>query len=250
MKLFVLPFILLFFAGNSFSANDEKLLLSDLKYRTYFGKCPSSVAGKLTLTLMKEFERTNSLKTVKEMIVKNKLEEKYFLSSYSINYDPIQKKLKFFLECPKALMKVQIYKDNGDEFYTAVLVDTGKLVDPTYEVLLRSEKKLKKKLPNLALPVDALDSDAHLKITKLVASLDEDISDRISEVIVNENSELTIIMSFRNRPITAFLGKDYWGEKVGKLSKVVEYMKKKKKVPSIINLTNSKKVVVKFSDKI
>ena len=47
-------------------------------------------------------------------------------------------------------MKVQIYKDNGDEYYTAILVDNGKLVDPTYEVLLRTEKKLKKKLPSMA----------------------------------------------------------------------------------------------------
>lgn len=236
--------------NEAFSTNDEKLLLSDLKYRTYFGKCPSSVGGKLTLTLMKEFERTNSLKSVKDLIVKNKLEEKYFLSSYKINFDPIEKKLKFYLECPKAIMKVQIYKDNGDEYYTAILVDSGKLVDPTYEILLRTEKKLKKKLPSLALPVSALDNDAHLKITELVANLSDSVSDRISEVIVNENSELTIIMSFRNRPTTAFLGKDYWSEKVGKLSKVIDYMKKRKSVPSIINLTNSKKVVVKFSDKI
>ena len=38
------------------------------------------------------------------------------------------------------------FEDNGDEFYTAILVDNGKLFDPTYEVLLRSEKKLKKPL--------------------------------------------------------------------------------------------------------
>lgn len=250
MKLiFVILFGTLSIA-NLFAASEEKLLLSDLKYRTYFGKCPSSVAGKLTLTLMKEFEKTNSLKSVKKLIVKDKLEDKYFLSNYKIDFDPLERKLKFYLDCPKALMKVQIYKDNGDEYYTAILVDSGKLVDPTYEILLRTEKKLKKKLPSLALPVTALDNQAHLKITELVSNLDETISDRISEVIVNENSELTIIMSFRNRPTTAFLGKEYWGEKVKKLAKVIDYMKKKKSVPTIINLTNSKKIVVKFSDKI
>lgn len=246
----ILSLLIITFSTSVFAAKEEKLLLSDLKYRTFFGKCPSSVAGKLTLTLMKEFEKTNSLKSIKELIVKDKLEDKYFLSSYKIDYDPLRRKLKFDLDCPKALMKVQIYKNNGDEYYTAILVDTGKLVDPTYEVLLRTEKKLKRKLPSLALPVKALDNNAHLKITELVADLDEGISDRISEVIVNENNELTIIMSYKNRPTTAFLGKDYWGEKVRKLSKVVDYMKKKKSVPTIINLTNSKKIVVKFSDKI
>ena len=249
MKLFVALFILSFMF-NSFAAKEEKLLLSDLKYKTYFGKCPSSVAGKLTLELMREFEKSGSLKTVKDLIVKKKLDEKYFLSNYKIKYDPIEKKLRFDLDCPKALMKVQIYKDNGDEHYTAILVDSGKLVDPTYEVLLRTEKKLKKKLPSLALPVSALDSDAHLKITELVTELGDKISSRISEVIVNEKGELTMILSLRGRPTTAFLGNDYWSEKIGKLSKVIDYMKEKKSIPTIINLTNSKKIVVKFSDKI
>lgn len=249
MKLFV-TLIILSFTFNSFAAKEEKLLLSDLKYKTYFGKCPSSVAGKLTLELMREFENSGSLKTVKDLIVKKKLDEKYFLSNYKIKYDPIEKKLRFDLDCPKALMKVQIYKDNGDEHYTAILVDNGKLVDPTYEVLLRTEKKLKKKLPSLALPVSALDSDAHLKITELVAELGDKISSRISEVIVNEKDELTMILSFGGRPTTAFLGDDYWSEKIGKLSKVIDYMKEKKSIPTIINLTNSKKIVVKFTDKI
>lgn len=246
----LLAFYLFIFSINIFSATDEKLLLSDLKYKTYFGKCPSSVAGKLTLELMREFEKSGSLKSVKDLIVKDKLEEKFFLSSYEIKFDPIEKKLRFDLDCPKALMKVQIYKENGDEHYTAILVDSGKLVDPTYEVLLRTENKLKRKLPNLAIPVSALDSDAHLKITELVADLGDNISKKISEVIINEKGELTMILSFKNRPTTAFLGGEYWSEKVAKLGKVIEYMKKKKSIPTIINLTNSKKVVVKFSDKI
>ena len=59
-----------------------------------------------------------------------------------------------------------------------------------------------------------------------------------------------MILSFGGRPTTAFLGDDYWSEKIGKLSKVIDYMKEKKSIPTIINLTNSKKIVVKFTDKI
>ena len=249
MKFILIIFSFLFVL-NSFASNEERLLLSDLKYKTYFGQCPSSVAGKLTIELMREFEKSGALKSVKEMIVKNKLDEKYFLSHYQIKFDPIERKLKFEFNCPKALMKVQIYKDNGDEHYTAVLVDTGKLVDPTYEILLRTEKKLKRKLASLALPVSSLDSDIHLKITELIADLGDKISSRISEVIINEKNELTMILSFNTRPVTAFLGNDFWSEKIGKLTKVIDYMKEKKSIPAIINLTNSKKVVVKFSDKI
>ncbi len=225
-------------------------LVDKLKYKTYFNKCPSKIGGKLTLLLMKEFEKNNSLKDVKELIVSEKLDEKYFLSDYKISYDPLLNKLKFNFECPEALMKVQIYKSNGDEYYTAILVDSGKLVDPTYEVLLRGEKKLSKKLPELALPVSALDKNIHDKVTSLVANMTPDFRKKISEVIVNESNELTIILSVNRRASSVFLGKDYWSEKVGKLVKVVTYMKKKKSIPAIINLTNSKKIVVKFSDTI
>ena len=240
---FVLPLDLL-------GAPRNRDLIDKLKYKTFFNKCPSKIGGKLTLLLMKEFEKNNSLKDVKSKIVNEKLDEKYFLSSYRINFDPIQNKLKFNFECPEALMKVQIYKSNGDEYYTAILVDDGKLVDPTYEVLLRAEKKLKSKLPELALPVTALDSGAHSEITELVASLTPDFRKKISEIIINENKELTIILSINKRASSVFLGKEYWSEKVQKLVKVVTYMKKKKSIPAIINLTNSKKVVVKFSDTI
>jgi hypothetical protein len=145
-------------------------------------------------------------------------------------------------------MKVQIYKKNGDEFYTAILVENGDLVDPTYEVLLRGEKKLKGKLPELAIPVTVLDSKGHLEITKLVAKMAPDFRKKISEVIINDNKELTIILSINKRAASVFMGKDYWSEKVGKLVKVITYLKKKKTIPAIINLTNSKKIVVKFSD--
>jgi hypothetical protein len=252
MRNIIISFTLfsLLFLGEVFSASKHTKLIDKLKYKTFFNKCPSKIGGKLTLTLIREFEKNNSLKDVKSLIVNDKLDEKYFLSNYKINYDPLQNKLNFNFECPEALMKVQIYKTNGDEYYTAILVDSGKLVDPTYEVLLRGEKKLEKKLPELALPVSALDDDIHRRVTELVASLTPDFRKNISEIIISENKELTMILSIRRRPSSVFLGKDYWSEKVGKLVKVVAYMRKKKSVPSIINLTNSKKIVVKFSDTI
>jgi len=241
---------ILLFSINTLAKAPNPLFVNKVKYKTYFGKCPSKVGGKLTLKLVKEFEKNHSLKDVKELIINKALDERYFLSDYNISFDPLKKVLKLKFDCPKAMMKVQIYKTNGDELYTAVLVDSGKLFDPTYEVLLRSEKKIKGKLPHLALPVTALDSKVHLSVTELVLSLDPDFRKKISEVIVNENNELTVILSVNNRPSSAFLGKDYWTEKVGKLVKVIDYLKKKKSVPAVINLTNAKKIVVKFSDTI
>jgi hypothetical protein len=45
------------------------------------------------------------------------------------------------------------------------------------------------------------------------------------------------------------MGVDEWNLKMTKLEKIVNYMELQKKIPAIINLTNSKKVVVKFNDK-
>jgi hypothetical protein len=44
------------------------------------------------------------------------------------------------------------------------------------------------------------------------------------------------------------LGGDLWEEKILKLQKLLIYMEAKKKVPSVINLMNVKKVVVKFPE--
>ncbi len=225
-------------------------LLKDIQYKTYFGSCPSKVAGKLTLTLMRKFEETNSLMAVKSLIVEKKLDEKHFLSSYKISYDPAVKLIRFNFDCPKPVMKAQIYKENGEEFYTAILVDSGEFVDPTYEVLLRSEKKLTRKLPNLAFPVGLIDTEIQKQMTHLALTFDHAFKDKLSEIILDEDKKLTMIFSINRRPSSAFLGTDFWNQKVEKLAKVVEYMKKKNTIPAVINLTNSKKIVVKFSDTI
>ena len=238
---------ILFITTSLFAAQTRK---KKVQYKTFFGSCPSRVAGKLTLDLVDEFEKNRSLLELKEKIVNDKLDEKHFLSSYSINYHPVENLLKFKFDCPRPLLKAQIYKKNGDEFYTAVLVDNGKFVDPTYEVLLRSEKKLNHQLPHLAYPVSLIDSGVEGEIKDLVSRFNKEYKGKISEIIVDENEKLTLIFSINRRPTSAFLGKDYWSEKVGKLIKIIDYMKEKKSIPAVINLTNSKKVVVKFSDTI
>lgn len=231
-----------------FAVTPESVLRKDYQYKTYFGSCPSKVAGKLTLTLMKRFEETGSLMDVKSLIIENKLDEKHFLSEYKISFDPATKLIRFNFDCPKPVMKAQIYKENGEEFYTAILVENGEFVDPTYEVLLRAEKKLTKKLPNLAFPVKLIDTDIQKEMTHLALTFDNAFKNKLSEIIIDDDKKLTMIFSINRRPSSAFLGNDYWSEKVEKLAKVIDYMKKKNTVPAVINLTNSKKIVVKFSD--
>ncbi len=245
-------FFLLLIPSLSFATKADFKSLSKenkYKYRTSFGTCPSRTAGSFAFQLMKIFEEEKSLKKLKERITKEKLDSKHYVSSYKVNFNPLKNSLFLSFECPKPLMKVQLYKENGLESYEAILVDTGELIDPTYEVLLRSEKKLKKTLPFLALPIQKMDKGVQLSLTSLIKNMDPIISRSVSEMILSEEKNLTIILSLRNTPSSVFLGKDNWTEKVKKMERVVKYLDKKRKIPAIINLTNSKKVVVKFSDK-
>ncbi len=223
--------------------------LKKTSYKTYFGSCPSRVAGNLTLKLVKEFEDKKSLKSLKDLIVNKDLKSKHYLSEYKISFNPNTQTLNFAFDCPKPLMKVQIYKESGIESYGAILVDNGQLFDPTYEVLLRSDGKLKRPLPALALPVGEMKPEIQERLTSLFNEMSPNLRKILSEVILDEDNELTIILSVQNRPSSAFLGSELWETKVSKLGKIIDYMAEKKKVPSIINLTNHKKVVVKFSDK-
>lgn len=218
-----------------------------IKYRTNFGSCPSRSAGQMTLKLIKIFEETGSLKNVKEEISKRSLTQRHFVSDYKVNYDPLKKMLFFRLDCPKPLMKVQIYKENGIDSYEAILVDSGELFDPTYEVLLRTEKKLKGTLPYLAIPVGELEANTREVITRIIDEFGTDFRKKISEVILDDKGDLTVILSLGGNPSSVFLGKDQWDTKASKLKKIVKYMESNKKIPAIINLTNSKKVVVKFN---
>lgn len=222
----------------------------NINYRTYFGECPSKSSGMLTLILMKEFEKSKSLKDVKEKIIQEKLDEKYFLSDYRISYNPVIKTLKVHLECPEPLAKVQVYKPNGEEHYSAILGENAKMYEPQYENLMKAEKRLTHHLPLLAISMDQLEGSAPIDLAQFIKKMEVDLRSQISEIIISKNNELTIIFALGGKATSVFMGTDLWDEKLSKLTKIVGYVGKNKRFPSSINLVNSKKVVVKFSDKI
>jgi len=222
---------------------------AELSYRSNLGKCPTRPAGTMALQVVKAFEVSHSLRDVKLKILNDKWSEKYFVSDYKIQYDPFSKVLDLDFNCPEPLMKVQIYRKDSAESYEAILVDNGQLFDPTYEALLRSEKKLTHDLPYLSMPVGEMEDKVQSDVTSLVKGMRPGLRSKLSEVILNENKELTIILSINGHPSSVFMGPDEWSDKLVKLDKIVNYMELKEKIPAIINLTNSKKVVVKFNDK-
>lgn len=228
----------------------DKFTQKNINYRTYFGECPSKSSGMLTLILMKEFEKSHSLKDVKEKMINEKLDEKYFLSNYRISYNPVIKTLRIQLDCPEPLAKVQVYKPNGEEHYSAILGDNAKMYEPHYENLMKAEKRLNHHLPLLAITTEQLEGSAPTDVAAFIKKMEVDLRKQISEIIISKNNELTIIFALGGKATSVFMGADLWEEKLTKLTKVVGYVSKSKRFPSSINLVNSKKVVVKFSDKI
>ena len=222
----------------------------NINYRTYFGECPTKSSSNFAMIVMREFEKKHSLKDVKEKILNEKLDEKHFLSDYRISYNPVIKTLKVNLECPQPLVKVQVYKSNGEEHYSAVLGDNAKMYDPGYENLMKAEKRLSGNLPLLAISMQQLEGDAPTNLASFIKLMEKDLRTQISEIIINKNNDLTIVFALGGKATSVFMGADLWEEKLIKLTKVIGYVQKSKRYPGSINLVNSKKVVVKFSDKI
>ena len=219
---------------------------NDIRYRTSFGDCPAKSSGEFAILIMKEFERSRSLKSVKEKILSEKLDEKYFVSDYQISYNPVARSVRMNMVCPEPLVRVQVYRENGKEHYSAVMVSTGKLFDPSYEMILKAEKRLKSDLPSLAISVRDLEGEVHENFTRFATRLAPWMREKVSEIIINDNKELSIVFSLGGRTTSVFLGQDLWETKLTKLTKIISYTEKSQKFPSTINLTNAIKVVVKF----
>ncbi len=226
----------------------SQFLQNNISYSNSFGSCPTKSASEFSIQVMREFEKEKSLKDVKSRLLKEKWEEKYFISYYKVSFSPVESKLRLVMDCPKALLKLQIYRPDGKEHYSAILANNGKLYDPSYEILLRTENKLERPVPYLAMPVNLLETATHETITHISTTMPKLVQNWLSEVIVNDEKELIMIFSAPGKSTTVFLGKDLWEEKILRLNKIFSYMDKSRHYPSTINLTNAKKVVVKFGN--
>lgn len=246
-SVFLVSLLSLFsLSSGAATPNSDSFTQKDIKYRSYFGNCPAKSSGMLSLLVMKEFEKNHSLKEVKEKFLKEKFDEKYFLSDYRISYNPVLKTLRINLDCPQPLAKVQVYKSNGDEHYSAILGENARLYEPHFENLMKAEKKITGHLPMLAISTEQLEGDAPIAVAKLLKKMDRRLRDDISEIIINKTNELTIVFAMGRKATSVFMGTDLWEEKLSKLTKIVDYVSKNKRYPSSINLVNAKKVVVKF----
>lgn len=220
---------------------------NNVSYKADFGNCPKKTTGEFVLSMIEEFEGHSSLAKLKKNILKQELDKKHFLSNYKITFSPLENRLEFKFECPNILAKVQVYKSDGSELYNALLVDTGKIIDPNYEVYLRSENIKLPRFPFLSLTYKEIDEKFIQKVTNYLISLDKDFFEKISEVIFDKSDSLTLILRGKKKAVSALLGKSEWKEKTKKLSETIKYFASKNQLPSLIKFSGSKKVIVKFS---
>ena len=250
--LFFASFLLvIFFSNRAHSSTFDKIkeflqVPEKLTKKTSWRGCPSQTAGKMVISLVKEFDDKGSLYYLNKKIVEEGLQKKYFVHHYDIKFDPIRNELSFRLECPKALVRVSAIGEKGTVVSSSILTDSGDLYDPTYELLLKSEKILKSDLPNLAIPYEILNKSYKDKLTDFFLSLNNQTRNLISEIILDQKGKMTLILSNKRRPTSVFFGVGNWSEKRMKLSKMIDYLIDRKGLPKTINLTNTKKVVVKF----
>ena len=241
-------FYFFLFSLNLFASVNNYSTFNKLKYKTFFGNCPSKVAGDFAFILMKKFEEKPSLYDLKKFIADKKVDAKYFIEDYHINFDPIDNSLKFQLDCPKPLLKANLLNEKNKLSYSAIMTHKGDLVDPSYEVFLQAEQKLNFDLPILTMKFDQGSNRDHEDLALYFSQMDKMVYQNLAEAVLTNQNEMLLILSFDHSPVRVFLGDKNWADKTAKLSRMINYFKVKKKYPSTINLTQSKKIVVKFSD--
>jgi len=217
-----------------------------LTTKTHWKNCPSQTVGKFVIELVSEFENNRSLYTVDKKIQEENLLKKYFVKDYKIKFSPINNKLTFNISCPKPLVRVSAINSEGMTVSSSILTEGGKLYDPTYELLLKSENIIESDLPTLAVSYDKLNEKIKDEVSDFFMSLDKTTRSLMSEMILDEKGKMTLILSHKRKPTSVFFGEGNWSEKRIKLSKMVSYLIDQKGLPKTINMTNTKKVVVKF----
>jgi hypothetical protein len=240
-------FLIHFFFLGLLSLGESFALDQKVKYKTRFENCPSQVLGRLTLKLIKYFEKNRSLFAIKKKIIDEKLAEIYYLEDYKIKFNPINNRLHFYFKCPVPSFKLDFIKNGQPNNESGILAENGVILSTGYLSLLRTEGKFLKDLPVVTIVEGDLENDVKLA-SQAGRLFKQRFPSELSELVLDENRHLTAILAVQNSPISVFMGADDWEEKMVKLKKTITYLDKRTRLPKVINLTDVKKVVVKFSD--
>ncbi len=210
--------------------------------------CPIRTGTKFKSFVTLSFSKKPSLWDLKKEIIESSMDKNLFISKYEIDYSPMYKKIDIKIECPRPFMKLQVYKNSQNKNSlqsSSILVEGGMLYDTTYEAFLREDKKLLSDLVYFNSDKE-LSKEYLVNVISFYKKLPFNFKDRISEFFVNSEGDLIVILSVELKPVSILFGLDNWSEKLNSALRVLNSLERKNKVPRMMNLSNPKKVIVKF----
>jgi hypothetical protein len=216
--------------------------MAELSYKVAFGRCPVQTTGPFIKGLVEVFKKDASLFEIKKEFEKLENKQKYFYNSYRAHYLPFENILTLKVDCPRPLMRLEVFENNKVK-YEAIVSESGEMIDPNYENMLRNENLLKTILPTLSLNTTEIQPD----IVKMAISFYKLIDDQkhLSEISYGKDGWVGIF-SYDYRPILIWLGKDDIEDKLRNLNKILHFFSVSNNFPFFINMTNAEKIVVKF----
>ncbi|MBI2521523.1 MAG: hypothetical protein HYV97_13985 [Bdellovibrio sp.] len=230
----------------------QLLQANSYSYKSFIGNCPARPSSEFALLIAKRFEEKKSLGDVKRYLENGHHSERYFVSNYKVDFDPLREHITIKLECPGPIYRVTFYSTKGTRpksYDDLILASDGNFYNKIFADFLTEEGKLTKKLPVLAMPESRYGRELWDGLKRISTSIYTlELEKNLTEMIVNKDGSLTMILSVNSHPVSVFFGKSEWDDKIQKLSRLVTYTQNQQRIPSIVNMTNAKKVVVKFSE--
>ena len=233
--------------------HSSSLHASNYSYKSFFGNCPARSASEFALVIAKRFEEKKSLGDLKKYLENGHHSERYFVSTYRVDFDPIYDRITIKLTCPGPIYRVTFYSAKKGmrprSYEDLILASDGNFYNKIFADFLIEEGKLTNKLPILAMPESRYGRELCGGLKRISTSIHTlELQKKLTEMIVNKDGTLTLILSVNTHPVSVFLGKSEWEDKIQKLGRIVTYTEAQSRIPAIVNMTNSKKVVVKFSE--
>ena len=221
------------------------VIISKSEIQVHFGMCPKKPAGDFVFQTSKVFEKNHSLKDVKIFTTENRLKQKHYLSDYKISYNPVSKTLNYYLDCSQPILKVSAIDEKGKVAYDIVLTQDGVTHDPSYLVYLRSDDG-KINIAKAALPLSMMNKSNKEELVLLARQMKNLNKISLRELIFADSGEMTMIIGKNKKIISVFLGKSFWKQKLDKLDRIISHLEAKRKTPTLVNLTDIEKAVIKF----
>jgi hypothetical protein len=158
------------------------------------------------------------------------------------------------MNCSRPLFRVH-FKNNDLEIFEKTLAEDGHLYGPHYEYLYYHDRNVNKKnrthnkvdLSYLTIAEKHRENKKFFSEIKNLFQLQQYFFKRyVSEVIFDDDDMLTFVLRHSGGSSVVYFGKNLWVDKLQALKSIMTTFEKKNVLPHLLDLTDLKKVVVKF----